>query len=156
MRAIPNLTLTDTDINFICDVCLYDDHLVIGSVCSPVISNCIMKAFDEEIRDSIPKDIIYTRYADDMVFSSNSYIPNRVISIVEKTLLKYNFRINHSKTYFMSDSSRKTVSGLNINNKTISIGLKKKKQIKKMIYEKLKKGIGDDNRILGYLATSKI
>ena len=65
-------------------------RLSIGAPSSPLISNFIMKYFDEEMRSKCnDKKIKYTRYADDLTFSSNVKnvlfeIPNIVSSVLEK------------------------------------------------------------------------
>lgn len=60
-----------SDIQFICKVVLYEEHLVIGSVSAPRISNCVMFDFDLELYKEISKiqNVTYSRYADDIVIS---------------------------------------------------------------------------------------
>lgn len=43
------LFLNETDLEIICKIVLFNDHLVIGSVSSPVISNRVMFNFDLEL-----------------------------------------------------------------------------------------------------------
>lgn len=50
-----------------------NDALPLGSPCSPVISNLILAAFDEEVECvAADQGVAYTRYADDMTFSANT------------------------------------------------------------------------------------
>lgn len=66
------------------DICLLNDHVPQGAVTSPALSNIIFRRIDQRIlkycqalrviRDSSGRheeNIIYTRYADDMLFSSD-------------------------------------------------------------------------------------
>lgn len=145
------LFLNETDLEIICKIVLFNDHLVIGSVSSPVISNRVMFNFDLELREVLPKDILYTRYADDMIFSSTKFIDPSVTETVKDYVRKYGFNINNKKTYYMSKKGRRIVTGIIIDRGKLSIGTKRKKEIKSMIYKKLKHGKGKEEQILGYL-----
>lgn len=158
-QLLQNRNLSNDDINLIEKIVLYKGHLVIGSVASPVISNCIMYNFDNELFKKLSKDynIKYTRYADDIIISSPDYIPKEIIDIIACILDKYGFSINRKKTYFMSRKSRRIVTGVTIDNNSdrLTLGYRRHKMIKKMIYNKLVKNQGDENKIKGYLAFLK-
>ncbi len=147
------LSLNEEDIQLIFNICLYEGHLVIGSVCAPIISNCVMYSFDIELNKEITKygNLIYTRYADDIVISSTKYMNAAIVKLVEKILNKHGFNINFDKTRFMSTANRRKITGIIIDNNKISIGFNRHKEIKKMLYKKLKYKIGDSNKILGHL-----
>lgn len=138
--------------------------LVIGSVSSPSISNRIMYQFDNELYETCIKDtdMKYSRYADDIYISSNKYIDIKIVSKVSEILKKYKFNINDRKTYFMSKSCKRVVTGIILDNNCnkLSLGSKKYKEIKKMIYEFLiKSGNSKDYKtylkIKGYLSLIK-
>jgi hypothetical protein len=152
-KTLMDLSIAENDYKLILDLCLYNDHLVIGSVCAPRLSNCVMYDFDEEVDNLITNfgDIIYTRYADDIVLSSREFINNNIINELKRILLKYRFDINLDKTKFMSNKGRKIVTGLIINNGKLSIGMNKRLELKEMLYKKLKYNQGDGNKILGHL-----
>lgn len=145
------LLLTENDLELINKICLYDGHLTIGSVCAPMISNCVMCNFDYNLREILNDNIIYTRYADDMVFSSKEFIEESLIEIVSMLLREHGFKPNIEKTYFMSENGRRQVTGLIIDHGNVYIGLNRKKDIKRMIYRKLKHGEGNSTQILGHL-----
>lgn len=134
-------------------------NLVIGSVASPAVSNCIMHDIDLEIINECVKDtdLIYTRYADDIIISSKHYIDNSIISVVTNILERNQFEVNKSKTYFMNRKGRRAITGviLDNNNNNLSIGNKKFNEIKRMIYKFLIKNEGNKDRILGYLSYIK-
>lgn len=148
--------LDKQDISLIKNIVLYKDRLVIGSVSAPHISNRIMYEFDCELYDELFKlyNIKYTRYADDIIISSNDYLPNSIIDIIDKHLTKYSFERNVKKTYFMNKKGRRIVTGVTIDNNEniLSIGSKNHKKIKKMIYNYLVKNVGDVEKIRGYLS----
>ena len=51
------------------------NNLVVGSVASPIISNCVMYEFDIRMSKLLESNKMnYTRYADDIVISSNQFI----------------------------------------------------------------------------------
>lgn len=120
-----------------------DYYLSIGSPSSPTLSNILMYEFDKRISDFCQNEhIAYTRYADDLAFSTN--IPN----ILYEKLIKYFFqtcksldypkrlRINSRKTVFTSKKYNRTLTGLVIaNNGTLSIGRDKKRNLRAMAYQ---------------------
>lgn len=138
------------DIDLICNICLRYGKMTIGSVSSPILSNCVMYKFDEEV-GRLNDCLTYSRYADDMIFSSKEYIDSKYISIISDRLLQDDFCLNRSKTRFMSPKSRRSVTGLVIDNQKVSLGYKKHLEIKKMLYKKLKYNQGNSNEILGHL-----
>jgi len=138
-------------------ICFKSDSLSIGAVSSPIISNIIMYSFDTKMMDYCnTHSLTYSRYADDIYISSEKYLSTDILQYLTDELEKQGFRINRSKTRFYSPKYRRQVTGLIItNNNQISIGTNRKKQIKKMIYDKLVHKIGDSDQILGYLSFLK-
>jgi len=123
--------------------------LPIGACTSPFIANRIMAETDESLA-KLDKQIIYTRYADDMIFSSQKPIDKSFINRIEAIINAAGFAINHKKTYFMK--SRKQVTGILINDGKLSIGTSYKKRLKQDIYNYLTKGFGKPQEIKGRLA----
>jgi hypothetical protein len=113
--------------------------LPIGSAASPFIANRIMTDIDEKLAN-LDKNSVYTRYADDMVFSSQKPIDERFIQKIEEIISAEGFKINRKKTYFMK--SRKQVTGVLINKGKLSVGTFYKKRLKKDIYNYLVKDEG--------------
>lgn len=151
------LNLSDQDIKDILNILLYrGKNLVIGSVASPLISNCIMYTFDNKLYHMLDKDsdMKYTRYSDDIVISSGKYIDDNIIDIIDKLLEEEGFKRNREKTYFMNRSSRRVVTGIVLDNNTdkLSIGSKRYREFKRVLYNFLVKGIGEKDKIKGYLA----
>lgn len=153
------IDLNNNDIDLIKKIVLYNGKmLVTGSVSAPLISNCIMYSFDEKMYEIIKKmNYKYTRYSDDIIISSSNYIDDEILKYVSKLLSEFGFNINRTKTYFMNKSSNRRITGITIdnNNNSLSLGCKKYKEIKKMIYEYLVKGLGDVDEIQGYLSFIK-
>src|SRR5574343_1201175 len=81
--------------------------LSIGAPSSPLISNFIMYFFDEKIQNICKENnTLYTRYADDLTFSTNVKnllfeFPNIVAAILEEET-QGQIKINNKKTVFSS------------------------------------------------------
>ena len=93
-----------------------------GAPTSPIISNLIFNIVDRRILTLAKKyKLYYTRYADDMSFSTNNKEFQKeykgFIQELTDLLEKSGFMINHNKTRFVYYSSRQEVTGLTVNNK---------------------------------------
>lgn len=115
--------------------------LSVGAPSSPSISNFCMFAFDEIILEYCKsKGISFTRYADDLTFSSNKKdilfsTPNFVESVLSK-LFNTQMYINHSKTIFSSKGHNRHVTGITITNEgSISLGRERKRYIKHLVHQ---------------------
>lgn len=119
------------------------DNLIlsIGAPSSPFISNVVMFFFDQDLYTECHKQsITYTRYADDISFSSNTKdtlfdIPH----LVKKLLVKHfsgAITINESKTVFSSKSHNRHITGITLTNENkLSIGRQKKRYISSLIHQ---------------------
>lgn len=134
--------------------------LAIGAPSSPIISNIVMFSMDD-ILDKFAKvkGDIYTRYADDIVYSTNIkggckqflYEVYRLVIQTESP----KFEINKDKTIFTSRGTRRVITGIYLSpDGNISIGRHNKRYIKKLIFD-YKNANLDDKKISylqGYLA----
>lgn len=109
--------------------------LSVGAPSSPMISNLIMSKFDTDIsKICSAKNIFYTRYADDMTFSTKDKESLFKIIGEVKRVLKNNFgnkmSINELKTVFSSKAHNRRVTGIILtNDNKISIGRERKRYI---------------------------
>lgn len=150
-ERLAQLNITESDILYIRQiVCRYDSYrkrqtLTIGAPTSPHLSNAIMFKFDETwFKEAQSMEVIYTRYADDLYFSTNR--PNVLKVLLERVrkslteITAPTLRINESKTAFSSRKRRILVAGLVLtSDKKISIGRHKKRILKSLVM-KLKNG----------------
>ena len=119
-----------------------NDALPQGSPTSPALSNIVMRRFDDQIgRWCNQRQITYTRYCDDMTFSSDRPLYG-VYQKVKKMLFEMGFELNEAKTHFISNADRQTVTGLVVNEK-LSIPSSYKRNLRQEIYYTLKFGIED-------------
>ena len=138
-------------------ICFKDNCLCVGSVTSPIISNIIMYEFDSRLTAYCASMCYtYTRYADDIYISSNSYIDESIKECIAGMLSKHGFAINFQKTRFHSKKHRQKITGVVITTDgQISIGTELRRKIQKMVYNKLRNNTGKPETILGYLAFLK-
>ena len=123
-------------------LCCKDDSLPQGAATSPALSNIVMYRFDNYIgRWCSQRQIAYTRYCDDMTFSSDRPLYG-VYQKVKKMLFEMGFELNEAKTHFISNADRQTVTGLVVNEK-LSIPSSYKRNLRQEIYYTLKFGIED-------------
>lgn len=112
-----------------------DNKLPVGFSSSPVISNSVLFEFDNALLELCKnKNITYTRYADDLIFSSNEKnIFNDFSEILKKYLVKYSeieFSINESKTKYYHRGNKVKILGLVITpDGHISVDNKKKQDV---------------------------
>lgn len=115
--------------------------LSIGAPSSPVLSNSIMYHFDSEINlwcES--KKITYTRYADDLTFSTNEKnISSEIEHAIRKTIKKIKHPkliINDKKTIHISKKYQRRITGVIVNNEgNLSLGREKKRIISSLIHK---------------------
>jgi RNA-directed DNA polymerase len=109
-----------------------------GAPTSPFISNIYMRRFDTQIekllRQYISDDILYTRYVDDLTFSSNSRAVERVIPIVRGKLRALKLEINDAKTKFMTPSQRQEITGINVNSGRPTIGKAYRRKVRAIVH----------------------
>jgi RNA-directed DNA polymerase len=102
-------------------------HLPQGAPTSPKLANLIMKSLDFEIVKSADKyGLTYTRYADDMMFSTDSQTFNRedakkFIHTAYNMLPRYGLRPNPQKIQIIPPGARKTALGLLIDGKRVRL-----------------------------------
>lgn len=116
-------------------------RLSIGAPSSPFISNATMYFFDLYLNKACEElGIVYSRYADDLTFSTNvkdvlKLVPGKVRKILDENNLK-TIKINHAKTVFSSKKFNRHVTGVTLNNlDEISLGRKKKRLLSSKIHK---------------------
>lgn len=90
-----------------------------GAPTSPVMSNLICKKLDYQLGKMARKyDITYTRYADDLTFSTNNLkriSAKEIVSNVTQCVERNGFKVNETKTKVMFKNQRQMVAGILVN-----------------------------------------
>lgn len=122
------------------EICTYKDTLVQGSPASPVISNIIMYDIDTIIGNICQeRGVAYTRYCDDLTFSSNKKL-YEIYHIVKRLLLKYGFYLNRRKTHFVNNNHQQNVTGIVVNKKP-QVSAEYRRKLRQEIYYCKKYGV---------------
>ncbi len=112
-----------------------------GSPLSPFLSNVIMIPHDYELSRKLEEfgsqDFVYTRYADDYQISSvHTFNMREVQKLIETVLwqLKAPYKFSSDKSHYGSTAGRNWNLGLMVNRDGITIGYRRKKRIKTMMF----------------------
>ncbi|AOR66094.1 hypothetical protein BBJ41_00210 [Burkholderia stabilis] len=138
-------------------------QLSIGAPSSPILSNSIMFEFDSQISAwCVEQGIVYTRYADDLAFSTDVIgATAKIEPIIRQALRGINYpalQINNKKTVQISKKFQRRVTGLVINNEgDISLGRDRKREISSLVHKFTLGGLADDDifRLQGLLGFAK-
>ena len=137
--------------------------LSIGAPSSPLISNFFMYRFDVVISElCAEKGITYTRYADDLTFSTQhkDILFDLPLEIKNQLSLLFgsSIRINRRKTKFSSKAHNRHVTGITLDNSgKLSLGRERKRYIKHLVHQVQLKKLDQDNlyHLKGLLAFAK-
>lgn len=106
----------------IAQLACFNGHLPQGSPASPVITNLICQALDYHLMQIAKKyRLNYTRYADDLTFSTNNRAfldtYEKFLKSLSRQISRAGFSINHEKTRLQYRDARQEVTGLVVNKK---------------------------------------
>lgn len=129
-------------------------YLPQGYPTSPLLANKVCYELDNELATiSNNFHCLYTRYSDDIVFSSNNF--NRfkaklLFKEVTKVLTQYGFKRNHRKTSIIPPGARKIVTGLVVNHEEPKLKKEIKDKIRSYLYYTKKYGISHHCKKVGF------
>lgn len=144
------LKLSEKTAKIIAKLATYNGTLPQGSPLSPILASLIGNIIDARLLKLAKKyKLTYTRYADDITFSSNLdfssfllekenniWVPNKnLISAVESL----GFKINNKKTRYTDKYHKQIVTGLVVN-KFVNTDKNYKKKTRAMVYQLFKIG----------------
>lgn len=119
----------------------YRERLPMGAATSPVISNFVCFMLDRKLmRYASVNGLRYTRYADDLSFSSKEAITEKHLAEITAIITGERFNINNRKTRIQRNTGRQTVTGLKVNEK-INVDRKYIRSIRGMLNKWEKNGI---------------
>lgn len=104
--------------NTLAKICTNKGRLPMGAPTSPVLSNFACLGLDKELETwATNKQISYTRFVDDLSFSSNNKITQNHFNEIKQITDKYEFEIDNAKTKWYSPQQDKIVTGLLLKDK---------------------------------------
>lgn len=136
----------------ILELVTYEDNLPLGFPTSPTISNICLFDFDTQLAARCEQmSIVYTRYADDIILSSNEDDALKQLAVLVEDLLKeyvhQDININASKTRYLKRGQKIKLLGLVVlPNGQISIDKADKNEIETLLHLYLL----DDSKFLEY------
>ena len=114
-KAFPGEIYSEQNRVLLAMLCYCQNALPQGAPSSPVITNILMRDFDERLGAWChSRGIAYTRYCDDMTFSG-CLDPKEVIAFVRRELKAMGFLLNGQKTRIQRAGQRQTVTGIVVN-----------------------------------------
>jgi RNA-directed DNA polymerase len=124
-------SFTEEVATILAQICCNDNMLPQGSPTSPIVSNLICSRLDNELFGLARKSgARYTRYVDDISFSTNKFhFPQSLASVylgeedttilisgqLKDSIVGNGFEINESKTRLQTNNRRQEVTGLTVN-----------------------------------------
>lgn len=151
---------TSKSAELISDLCCLNDALAQGSPASPVLSNIVMKPFDEKLLELSKKyNIVVSRYADDIVFSGKDEFDANLDKDLNELFAESCFTLNSQKQYFADKNKgqRLKVHGLLVKEEHITLtkGYRNKLRAYKHMLNQEKVSEKDIERLKGHVKFSE-
>ena len=131
-------------------ICCFDNQLPQGAPTSPIVSNMIVARMDSELQHFATENkCIYTRYADDLIFSTSvPKFPSEIAMQdvngppgkftvgpqLDRIINSNGFVVNLDKVRLQIRPSRQTVTGLVVNNKYVNVQRRYIRRLRSMLY----------------------
>lgn len=117
----------------------YRGHLPQGTPSSTMIANLVFQKVDKELlKICNANKIVYSRFVDDLVFSSQScfkYLQNDLLNVISK----HGFKRSHSKTFYKIGPTE--VTGILVKQNNLAITNKTKNKLNTDLSESSRKGL---------------
>lgn len=114
-KCLEHLGYTEKAANIIASLCCFEGGLAQGAPSSPTLSNIAMRGVDQALKSIADEhEIRFTRYADDVVFSSDTDFPEAIKQQVADTFASTCWVLSKDKEYmaFADKGQRLKVHGL--------------------------------------------
>ncbi|WP_299095729.1 retron Ec67 family RNA-directed DNA polymerase/endonuclease [uncultured Metabacillus sp.] len=139
-----NFLLSSEVATVIAQLTCYDGKLPQGAPTSPIITNLICEILDQRLLKIAKKyKLDYTRYADDLTFSTNDKkfldLQTAFYEKLSSELIRAGFKINEKKIRLQLRDSRQVVTGLVVNKK-INVNRIYYKETRAMAHQLYKEG----------------
>lgn len=162
-----NFALQPKVATLLAQIACFEDALPQGSPCSPVISNLIGHILDVHlVRLAAKCGCTYSRYADDLTFSTNEkHFPAAIATRIEDESEQWKignelahlisasgFVVNAAKTRMQYRTSRQEVTGLVVNQK-VNVPAEYRRRVRAMVHHLFTKGTFEVETVIADPAT---
>lgn len=121
LTAVP-FSLHHSVAESICHLCTLNGRLPMGAPSSPALSNIVAFELDNEIQNYCNGEgIIYTRYVDDMSFSSDAEITGRHFTQLSGIVTGMGYPLREEKIKWFKPGEIKTITGLSVKDGKVSV-----------------------------------
>lgn len=118
----------------------YRKKLPAGAPSSPILTNFMANGMDKQLSIlSEQFNFIYTRYADDLTFSSDVPIKAESIQQIRQLIDACGFRINFKKFRLQKSTARQEVTGIKVNQK-LNVDRKYVRNLRALLFQIEKNG----------------
>ena len=139
-------------------------YLPQGASTSPMISNLVAAKFDNQLfRRAEKLDFKYSRYADDLTFSTSAQKPNHkaILYLARKTLELHGFNVNPKKVKILFPYHQQQITGININSGKATIPRSWRRKLRAAVHQfrfikDQKQKSSEFNRIYGSIQFLKL
>ncbi len=109
-----------------------------GACTSPILSNLVLSKVDKQLIDrSISLGYKYSRYADDLTFSTGKSAKNKMqmLYTIHKTLELHKFTANPQKTKLLGKNNSQNVTGIVINSGNLNVPRSWRKNLRAAVHQ---------------------
>ena len=119
----------------------YEGKLPTGAPTSPVISNVVCLKLDAELKEFCSEHLLnYSRYADDLTFSTESPISDDILLDIINLIKNNGFFINEKKLRVRSSNRKQIVTGIIVNEK-VNVDRTLLRKIRAMLHDFSRNGL---------------
>lgn len=112
----------------------FKERLPMGAATSPSLSNFATIELDKQLGDYASwSGTTYTRYVDDLTFSSPNHIGSKTEQEITSIINKFGFQVNHNKVRRYGETQTKEVTGLVLKNNQVEVPNEFKQTLSKEI-----------------------
>lgn len=134
LSSYQDLGYSETGASLLTSLTTYKGSVPTGAPTSPGIANLIFSPIDKKIISMCSRNNIkYTRYADDLTFSSQNFINGDFLIKISKLINNSGFQLNKNKTTYAGKGDRMEVTGIIINDK-INIAREKRNLFRAILH----------------------
>lgn len=114
----PPFSFSEETANCLSRLCTCNHRLPMGAPTSPILSNFACIPLDQDLQNLCnARKLRYTRYADDLTFSSPERIDETILQELRSCLEQHRFRINEKKLVLQRREDCPEVTGLRLKKK---------------------------------------